>query len=348
MEAEYNDLLARLASPEVASDHQRATEAAKQMAPLEETVRLYADYKASRDEAAEARDLLSQSADAEEQEFYRSSESEAGRTAAELEGQLLEILRPRDPRDDRSVIIEVRAGAGGDEAALFASELMRMYQRYAERRRWKTEILDVSDSPVGGIREVTFEVRGKGAYSKLKYESGVHRVQRVPATESAGRTHTSTATVAVLAEAEEVDVQISDDELKVDTYRSSGPGGQHVNTTDSAVRLTHVPSGIVVACQSERSQRQNRERAMKILHAKLQERAEAEAHAKQADARRSQVGTGDRSEKIRTYNFPQNRITDHRIGFSAHGMAQVMEGDLDSIFDALARHDAGEGAGPGA
>src|SRR5439155_12498668 len=237
---------------------------------------------------------------------------------------------------DRDVIVEIRSAAGGDEAALFARDLYEMYQQYAENHRWKTESLSTSPSDLGGFKEVTFAVKGKGAYSKMKYESGVHRVQRVPATESQGRIHTSTATVAVLPEAQDVDIQINPNDLKVDVYRSSGPGGQSVNTTDSAVRITHLPTGEVVACQEERSQLQNKERAMRILRARLLERAQREQHAKIAAERKSAVGTGDRSEKIRTYNFPQNRVTDHRIGMSVQKLPQVLEGDLDDLIDALA------------
>jgi peptide chain release factor 1 len=333
--AEHQRLLDQLASPEVAGDHQRYAEVAKQASEIEAPVRLYRDYLRVISEAEEAEALLGDATSSEEEEFYRSTYEEASKNAARISSDLQAFLVPRDPRDDRAVIVEIRAGAGGDEAALFAGELMRMYERFAERQGWKLEILDLSEGTVGGVKEATFEIPSKGAFSKLRYESGVHRVQRVPATESSGRIHTSTATVAVLAAADEVEVEIDPDDLRIDTYRSSGPGGQHVNTTDSAVRITHRPSGLVVACQSERSQRQNRDRAMRILLAKLKDKAEADAHSQLAADRRSQVGTGDRSEKIRTYNFPQNRVTDHRISFTSHGITQLMDGEIDDLVGAL-------------
>jgi peptide chain release factor 1 len=337
--------MSHLASPEVVADHTRVTELAKRASELEDTVRAYDEYRTVSAEASEARELLASASGRDEEDFYRTTLSEAEAKAEALEARLLDLLTPRDPRDERNVLVEIRAGAGGDEAALFAGDLFRMYQRFAERHGWKTEVLDVSHSEAGGFKEIVFEVRGRGAFSGFRYESGVHRVQRVPATESSGRIHTSTATVAVLPEADAVaEIDVSEDDLKIDTYRSSGPGGQHVNVTDSAVRITHLPSGIVVACQSERSQRQNRERAMSILSAKLQERAEAEAHAELAQERRSQVGTGERSEKIRTYNFPQNRVTDHRVNVSLHGMSQILEGEIDGIVEALRRRGDDPGA----
>jgi peptide chain release factor 1 len=345
MAVEYRRLLAELGSPEVAADHQRYAELAKQAGKLEEAVRLFDEYRSGLDEATDAKELLREAKNTEEKDYYNASLAEAEKKVSDIEAKLHEVLRPRDERDERPVIIEIRAGAGGDEAALFAGELMRMYQRFAERHGWKTEVLEISEGGVGGVKEAVFEVKDKGAFSKLRYESGVHRVQRVPATESSGRIHTSTVTVAVLPEADEVEVGIDRDDLKIDTYRSSGPGGQHVNTTDSAVRLTHLPSGLVVACQSERSQRQNMDRAMRILLAKLKALAEAQARSELAAERRSQVGTGDRSEKIRTYNVPQNRVTDHRINYSKHDIQRVLDGEIDELVDALRHADATDSVG---
>jgi peptide chain release factor 1 len=254
---------------------------------------------------------------------------------AELEAELKRLVLPRDPNDDKNVFVEIRAGAGGDEAGLFANDLMRMYAKYAERQRWKVEIMDANATGVGGVKEAILFIQGRGAWSRLKYERGVHRVQRVPATESSGRIHTSTVTVAVLPEAEDVDVRVDDRDVRVDVYRSSGPGGQGVNTTDSAVRLTHLPTGLVVTCQDERSQIKNRAKAMRVLKARLLERAQDEQQAAIAADRKSQVGTGERSERIRTYNFPQTRVTDHRIGLTLHRLPDVLEGDLDELIEAL-------------
>jgi peptide chain release factor 1 len=339
MAAEHERLLDELASPEVASDHQRSAELGKRVSELGDAVRFYEEWTAASSEASEAKEMLLDASGADE-EFLSTTLAEAEAKVADTEAKLTEILRPRDPRDDRPVIVEIRSGAGGDEAALFAGDLMRMYQRYSERQGWKTDVLDISEGSQGGVKEAVLEVKNKGAYSKLRYESGVHRVQRVPSTESSGRIHTSTVTVAVLPEADEVDVNIEPGDLDIETYRAQGAGGQHVNTTDSAVRITHKPSGLVVTCQSERSQHQNRDRAMRVLLARLKAHAEAEAHSEMAAERRSQVGTGDRSEKIRTYNFPQNRVTDHRVNFTTHGIQQVLDGDITDLIEALQQADS--------
>ena len=259
-----------------------------------------------------------------------------------IEEELKVLLLPKDPNDDKNVIVEIRGGAGGDEAALFAGDLFRMYSMYADSKRWKTEVLNLSEIGIGGIKEVTFMIEGEGAYSRLKFESGVHRVQRVPETESSGKIHTSTVTVAVLPEVDEVEVEINPDDLQIDTYRSSGAGGQHVNKTESAIRITHIPTGIVVACQDERSQHKNREAAMKMLRSRLYEKMERERSESIAADRKSQVGTGDRSERIRTYNFPQGRMTDHRIGLTLYKLEQIMNGDLDEVIDALVTTDQSE------
>jgi peptide chain release factor 1 len=342
MAAEHRRLLEELASPEVASDHLRSTELGKRVAEIGDAVRLYEEWSAASSEATEARELLKDASGADE-EFLAQTLAEAEATQRDAETKLAELLRPRDARDERPVIVEIRSGAGGDEAALFAGELMRMYQRFAERLGWKSEILDLSEGTVGGVKEVVFEVKNKGAFSRLRYESGVHRVQRVPATESSGRIHTSTVTVAVLPEADDVDVDIDPGDLEIERYRAQGAGGQHVNTTDSAVRITHRPTGIVASSQSERSQHQNKDRAMRVLKARIKAAAEAAAHSEMAAERRSQVGTGDRSEKIRTYNFPQNRVTDHRINFTTHGIQQVMDGDMGDLVDALRAADSDDG-----
>jgi peptide chain release factor 1 len=333
--AEHAGLLDELAKPDVASDRERYVQIAKRAAELEDFVRSYEDYRAAEAEASDARELLAEASNDEEKEFYSSAVQDAEARSGTAEARLRELLVPADPRDQRPIIVEVRAGAGGDEAALFAGELMRMYQRFAERSGWKSDVLDATEGSVGGMKEAVFEIAGKGAFTKLKHESGVHRVQRVPATESQGRIHTSTATVAVLPEVDEVEFSLDPDDLKIDTFRSQGAGGQHVNTTDSAVRITHLPTGIVVSCQNERSQRQNKDRAMRILMARLKAQAEEEARSVLAADRRSQVGTGDRSEKIRTYNFPQNRVTDHRVGATVHGIQQILDGQIDDLIEAV-------------
>jgi peptide chain release factor 1 len=337
IERRYEELTRELSSPEVASDPVRLRELGRKHSELEEIVSAYRSYKAAVAQAEEARVLAKDEKDREMAEFLRSEVSSAEQRASELEKRLEVMLLPRDPFDEKDVVVEIRAGTGGQEAALFATDLFEMYRRYAERRRWKTDVLSSSPSELGGFKEIVLEVKGKGAYSRLKHESGVHRVQRVPVTESGGRIHTSTATVAVMPEAEEVEVELRQEDLQIDVYRSSGPGGQSVNTTDSAVRIVHKPTGIKVEMQEERSQLQNREKAMRYLRARLFQLAQDEARAKEAAARRAQLGTGERSEKIRTYNFPEGRVTDHRIKHTSHQLANVLAGgpELDGFTDRL-------------
>jgi peptide chain release factor 1 len=336
IERSYQELTRELSSPEVASDPSRLRELGKRHRELEEIVSTYREYRKALADAEDARALARDEGDPESQAFYRQEAREGAETAKKLEERLEILLLPKDPHDDKDVIMEIRAGAGGQEAALFAGDLFDMYRRYAERRRWKTDVLSSSPSDVGGFKDVALEVRGDRAYSRLKHEAGVHRVQRIPETESGGRIHTSTATVAVLPEAEDVDVQIRPEEIDIDVFRSSGPGGQSVNTTDSAVRLTHKPTGIVISVQEERSQLQNREKAMRYLRARLLKLEQDRQHAEEAEARRAQVGTGERAEKIRTYNFPQSRVTDHRIGLTSHNLNGILrEGDLDEFIEAL-------------
>jgi peptide chain release factor 1 len=347
IERRFEEIERQLSDASVASDQNRLRDLGKEHSELAPIVQTAREHRRVKGDLEAAREMLRESSGADAA-FLREEITGNEERLGKLEHELREMLIPKDPNDDRDVIVEIRGAAGGDEAALFARDLYEMYQRYAEVHRWKTESLSSSPSDLGGFKDITFAVKGKGAYSRMKYESGVHRVQRVPATESQGRIHTSTATVAVLPEAEDVDVQISPNDLKIDVYRSSGPGGQSVNTTDSAVRITHLPTGEVVACQEERSQLQNKERAMRILRARLLERAQREQRAAIAAERRSAVGTGDRSEKIRTYNFPQNRVTDHRIGMTLHKLPQVLEGDLDELIDALVSRGRAESLGDGA
>jgi peptide chain release factor 1 len=350
VEARFERLQAEMAGPDVAADPDRLRTLGKDLADLQDIVVPYRRLREVRRQADEARALAKDEADPEMAAFLRGEADEADAEAETLHARLESLLVPKDPNDERNVVLEIRGGAGGEEAALWAGELFELYRRYAERRRWKTDVLSASPSGLGGFKEVVLEVRGRGAYSRLKRESGVHRVQRVPVTESSGRIHTSTATVAVLAEAEEVEVDLRPEDLQIDVFRSSGPGGQSVNTTDSAVRITHKPTGIVVACQEERSQLQNKEKALRYLRARLLVRAQEEAAAKEAATRRSQVGTGERAEKIRTYNFPENRVTDHRVKLTVHRLHDVLDGDIDDFVDALlaaerAAQLAGEGEG---
>ncbi len=334
IERSHAELEAALADPEVLADAQRYRATAKRHAELSEVVRVAREHRQAVGDASAARELVRE-ADPDERDVWRAEAEAHEAQAAALAERLQLLLLPKDPLDDKNVIVEIRAGAGGDEAGLFAGELYRMYTRFAEAAGWRVEELSVSPQGVGGVKEVVFQVTGQGAYSKLKHESGVHRVQRVPVTESGGRIHTSTASVAVMPEAEEVDVHIDAKDLDVDVFRSSGPGGQSVNTTDSAVRMTHLPTGIVVSCQDEKSQLQNREKALRILRARLLQAEQERAAKERADARAAQIGTGDRSEKIRTYNFPQSRVTDHRIGLTVHNIGDVMAGDLNELLEAL-------------
>jgi peptide chain release factor 1 len=335
IEQRYRELEEQLADPDTIADRARYAEVAREHRELGEPHALAARYRRAQSDS-ELLDGGEAELDSEERREFQEIVSAARAEMERLEEELRLAMVERDPNDAKNVIVEIRAGAGGDEAALFAGDLYRMLNRYAERRGFKTEDLGLSPAPTGGFKEVTFAVKGDGAYSVFKYEAGVHRVQRVPQTESQGRIHTSTATVAVLPEAEDVEVDVDPNDLQIDVYRSSGPGGQSVNTTDSAVRITHKPSGIVVSMQDEKSQLQNRERAMRVLRARLYEHALNEQQAEQAADRRAQVGTGERSEKVRTYNFPQGRVTDHRVKLTAHNLDQVLEGDLDQFTDALA------------
>lgn len=336
IEARYNELEKLLADPKVAQDYDRVTEYAKERSGLQEIVDAYRTYRRQVQELEDAKNMLREESDPELRELAEAEVEELETSSEDLIEQIRLMLLPKDARDERNVIIEIRAGAGGDEAGIFAADLFRMYTRYAEGRRWKIEVVGDHETGVGGFKSVTFLVKGKGAFSRLKYESGVHRVQRVPKTESQGRIHTSTATVAVLAEMDEVDVELDMNDVRVDVFRSRGAGGQSVNTTDSAVRMTHIPTGLVVEMQDERSQLQNRMRAKQIMLARLYELEVERQQSEQAAERRGQVGSGDRSEKIRTYNYPQSRVTDHRINYSGYNLPAVMDGDIDDFIDQLA------------
>ena len=335
----YEELMEELNSPDVAMDQSRFRKLMKEQSDLTPLVEAYREYKKAKETVEDSLMLLEEETDEEMRELAKEELADAKKRIEELEQELKILLLPKDPNDDKNVIVEIRAGAGGDEAALFASELYRMYVHYAERQRWKVEMINVSESGIGGMKEVEFMITGQGAYSKLKYESGVHRVQRVPETESGGRIHTSTATVAIMPEAEEFDVVIDDKDIRIDVMRASGNGGQCVNTTDSAVRLTHIPTGIVIYSQTEKSQLQNKEKAFRLLRSKLYDMELEKRQNEEAEARRSQIGTGDRSEKIRTYNFPQGRVTEHRIKLTLYRIESIMNGDIQEIIDSLIAAD---------
>lgn len=334
VEERYEQLNEMLSDPEIVNDSDKLRKYSKEQADLQKTVDVYRDYKSKKEEIAEIDEMLNETEDKEEIEMLKEESASLKSAIPGLEEQLKFLLIPKDPNDEKDVIVEIRAAAGGDEAAIFAGDLLRMYSKYAESQNFKTEIVEAAESDHGGYKEISFSVSGSGAYSKLKFENGAHRVQRVPETESGGRIHTSTATVAVLPEVEDVEIEIRNEDLKIDTYRSSGAGGQHVNTTDSAVRITHLPTG-VIATSSEKSQIQNREKALKVLKARLYDMKLQEEQQKYAAQRKSAVGTGDRSERVRTYNYPQSRVTDHRIGLTLQKLDQIMEGKLDEIIDAL-------------
>ena len=338
----YDELTQRMLDPELINDMKEYQNVMKEHSDLEPIVTKYREYVKLMEELDDAKEMLYDQLDEEMREMVKEEVKELEESIEKLDEELKVLLIPKDPNDHKNVVVEIRAGAGGDEAALFAGVLYRMYVRYAERNRWSTEIMSENSIGIGGFKEVIFMINGKGAYSRLKYESGVHRVQRVPETESSGRIHTSTATVAVLPEAEDVDVEINQHELKIDTYRASGAGGQHVNTTDSAIRITHIPTGLVVSCQDEKSQHKNKDQAMKILKTRLYDKMLSDQAAEIAKDRKSQVGTGDRSERIRTYNYPQGRVTDHRINLTLHRLDDVVDGDIDELIDALVTTDQAE------
>ena len=342
LENKYDELSNKISDPSIMANQKEWQKLCKEHAELESIVTKYREYKAAEIALADNKEMLNEESDREMREMIQEDIKSLTEEIDKVKEEMRILLLPKDPNDDKNVFIEIRGGAGGDEAALFAANLFRMYTRYAERNRWKVEMMSANETDIGGFKEVVFMVKGNKAYSKLKYESGVHRVQRVPDTESSGRIHTSTATVAVLPEVDDVDLEINMNDIRVDVFRASGNGGQCVNTTDSAVRMTHVPTGLVVSCQDEKSQLKNKEKALKILRARLYEKAQAERAAGIAEDRKSQVGTGDRSERIRTYNYPQGRVSDHRIGLTLYKLENFLDGDIDEILDALITADQAE------
>ena len=338
IEKRYEEISNQLASPEVVGNPEKIEKLSKELAQLEDIVKLFREYKKVLSRIEEAKTILKEEKDEDLRELAKEELSELEPKLEEITDKLKLALIPKDPLDEKNIFLEIRAGTGGEEAALFAAELFRMYSKYAEKKGWKVEVMDSHPTGLGGFKEIIAQIKGKGVYSRLKYESGVHRVQRVPETESQGRIHTSAVTVAVLPEPDEVEVEIRPEDLKIEVFRASGHGGQHVNKTESAVRITHIPTGIVVSCQDERSQHQNKAKALKILRARLYEKMRREQEEKLREERRSQIKSGDRSEKIRTYNFPQSRVTDHRIGLTLYKLSDILEGDLDEIIDPLITH----------
>ncbi|WP_069997281.1 peptide chain release factor 1 [Cellulosilyticum sp. I15G10I2] len=338
----FNVISEQISQPEIIADQDKWKKLMKEHSDLRDIVEKYQEYKNTLQSIDEALSMLNENLDDDFKELVKEELAEHKKRVEPLKDEIKLLLLPKDPNDDKDIIVEIRGGAGGDEAALFAADLYRMYTMYAERNRWKTELMSLNENGIGGFKEVVFMIKGQGAYSKLKYESGVHRVQRIPTTESGGRIHTSTVTVAILPEAEEVDVELNMNDVRVDVFRSSGNGGQSVNTTDSAVRVTHVPTGLVVSCQDGKSQLKNKDKALTVLRARLYEMEQEKKNAEQAAEKKSQVGTGDRSERIRTYNFPQGRVTDHRVGLTLHRLDQILNGDIEEIISTLTTVDQTE------